>query len=313
MSFYSNKFYNTTSPEDLHDNGVRELISLLKQSIDDEQLKDMRSYLSQLKLAINPNFPMFTRETATFGAYVYAVNENKKKAAKSILAAALKKNYTYFVFPIETLISNLTHTEMKFVIDDILSVSTQWHLEGLDAIEKMLKEFPNETAQLIENGRLNKFEKIDNKVEIINLIINLGNEKAILGALNAFLNEEYMSQYGIHPLKLQKIFDTLDTKPKNIQKNIRNKFFYKSMLRSINHIQIENDFKNGILDEEIINTYVSSLLEKNLKALLIQTLNQLKDDKLRTLMIFSNSEFSNFILQNHIHLIPEKLKNIFLF
>lgn len=78
--YYSRRFsYNIPYPKDLDAGSVQELVDGIKDSIDLEKLKDIKSYVSKLKLAINNQFPLWTQTAASFGAHVYAKNVGKKK------------------------------------------------------------------------------------------------------------------------------------------------------------------------------------------------------------------------------------------
>jgi len=314
MSYYQKQYYNTPDPEELDDNDVEILIDTLKKNIDAEKIKNMKSALSKLKLAINKNYPLFTRTTATFGAYVYAVKSKKKKAIKSLLNAALKKNYSFMTFPLEKLMSNLTNSEMKIVINDILLQPTcKWHLEGFHAIKKMLQKFPDETAELIEKGKLNKYEKGDERVETTKTIIQYGNEKAAVGALNTFFGKEYLDKYGIHPNKLQEIMDVVDVKNPTFKKKLREDFFYTVAAKSISAKFIENEYKTGKIDKSLIKKYVSSMIEKSFKNELVKLLEYLTESSLSMIIITADESFMNLVLENHTSAIPKIIHDIFLF
>jgi len=71
--------YDSPSPKDLDSTSVQELVDGIKDAIDAEKLKDTKSYLSKLKLAINNQFPLWTQVASTFMAYAYAKKVGKKK------------------------------------------------------------------------------------------------------------------------------------------------------------------------------------------------------------------------------------------
>lgn len=313
MSYYSKRHFTPASPQDNDDESVEKLIDKLKKNIDAEKLKDMKSALSKLKLSINNKYPLFTKDTATFGAYIYAINNKKKKSAKSILNAALKKNYTFIRFPLKTLLSNLSKSDMKIIIDDILSVSTKWHLEGIGTIKAMLDAFPNETAQLIEDGHLNIYEKGEERIATTIAIIKNGNEKAALGALNTFFGKDYIKQYGIHPIKLQQLIDVINEKPKSFGLELRKKFFYDVAAKTVFSSMLADDYKNNIFDSSLAKIYVSSMIEKGLKNLLIQTIQQVQDEHLRMLIIGADESILQLVIHNHPSLVPQYVQDIFLF
>jgi len=299
MSYYGPS-YTVAEPEELDDKD------------DAEKLKDMRSALSSLKLAINNNYPMFTNITATFGAYLYAVTNKKKKSMDSILKAALKKNYSFNRFPLLTLANNLSTTEMKIIIDDFLNVSNEWNLEYEDTIRLMFEKYPKETAKFIENGRLNKYEKGENRLNTTKLILELGDYSSALIALNTFFGFDYIQQYGIYPNKLEILIDAVNKKDDTFKRKIREKYFYSIAAKVIPAQVLEADFESGMLNDKMISTYMDYMIT-NQKEYLIRLLSSLKIENLRVKLIGSNTQTIDFISEKHPELFPTLIKDVFLF
>lgn len=305
--------YESPSPKDMDNAGVEDLIKILKAAIDDEKLKDSKSALSKLKLSINREYPLFTQESATFGAYLYAVNNNKKKSADSFLKAALKKKYQYDGIPLLTLVTNLSKQDMTILIKDFFSnPDSQWNLEGSQTIREMMHQFPKETEQFIVAGRLNKFEKGDARVESTLAVISEGSDVSILGALNTFFGMDYVLQYGINTNKLEVLISAVRERPKDIQKKIMTEYFYKVAIKDMHYSMVEADFKNGFLDDTMITNYALILFRKSLPALM-EVLNNIKDVDLRSKMIVCNDEITAAVTAKNPDLLPQVVQDIFLF
>lgn len=309
---YGSRSYATPTPMGMDDADVEELIKQLKTSIDGDKLKDIKSVLAKLKLAVNDNFLLYTRDVAYFGAYVYAINNKKKKSADSILSVLLKKNFTYDGFPLNVLLKELSSADFKIIMTDIMAVNDQWRLEGLDTIELMMDKYPAETEKFIISGKLNMYEKGENRTLITKLVISKGSAEAGIATLNTFFGRDYVEKYGINASKLNDLLSVIDTKPLDVRKHIRSEFFYKVAVKSISIEMLEKDHNDGVLDDISLKNYTIQMIN-NYRSTLIQNLQYMKNDELRVKIIGSNEELLNFITKTYPNMLPKEIQDIFLF
>lgn len=309
---YGSRSYATPTPMGMDDADVEELVKQLKTSIDGDKLKDIKSILAKLKLAVNDNFLLYTRDVAYFGAYVYAINNKKKKSADSILSVLLKKNFTYDGFPLDVLLKELSPTDFKIIMSDIMAVNDQWRLEGLDTIELMMDKYPAETEKFIISGKLNMYEKGENRTLTTKLVISKGSAEAGIAALNTFFGKDYIEKYGINAGKLNDLLSVIDTKPLDVRKRIRSEFFYKVAVKSISIEMLEKDNIDGLLDDAGLKNYTNTMFS-TYRSTLIQNLQYMKNDELRVKIIGSNEELLNFITKTYPNMLPKEIQDIFLF
>lgn len=309
---YGSRNYAPATPQDMASEDVEKLVKELHDAIDGEKLKDLKSVLAKLKLARNNEFPLYTKDVANFGAYIYAKNKGKKKSMDSVLAVLLKKNYSYDGFPLDILLAELPPADMKTIIDDVMNVSTQWNLEGVDLIEEMYKKYPKETNDFVISGRLNKYEKGENRTLTAKKVIELGDAEACVAALNAFFGIDYVEKYGINGTKLADLFAVVDQKSMDIRKQVRTDFFYKVAVKSITFEVLEKDHAAGLLDEQSIKSYADMMIN-NYRSTLFVTLRNMKDTELRIKIIGSNDQLMNLVAKDHPDLMPKEVQDIFLF
>ena len=309
---YGSRNYAPATPQDMASEDVEKLVNELHDAIDGEKLKDLKSVLAKLKLARNNEFPLYTKDVANFGAYIYAKNKGKKKSMDSVLAVLLKKNYSYDGFPLDILLAELPPADMKTIINDVMNVSTQWNLEGVDLIEEMYKKYPKETNDFVIAGRLNKYEKGENRTLTAKKVIELGDAAACVAALNAFFGRDYVEKYGINGAKLADLFAAVDQKSMDIRKQVRTDFFYKVAVKSITFEVLEKDHAAGLLDAQSIKSYTDMMIN-NYRSTLFVTLRNMKDAELRIKIIGSNDQLMNLVAKDHPDLMPKEVQDIFLF
>lgn len=309
---YGSRGYSNPIPIGVDDSDVETMINQLKVSIDGDKLKDTKSILAKLKLAINNNFPLYTQDVAYFGAYLYATKNKKKKSADSILSVLLKKNFTYDGVPFKVLMHELSETDFKTIINDILLVNGQWRLDDIDVIEEMLEKYKEEAEKFIIAGKLNVFTKGENRTLTTKLVISKASADAGVAALNTFFGRDYVEKYGINAAKLGDLLSEVDKKPIDIRKRIRSEFFYKVAVKSVSIEMLEKDHKDGMLDDTIVKNYTLQMYN-NYRSTLIQNLQYLKNEELRTLIIGSNEELMDFISKTYPHMLPNTIRDIFLF
>lgn len=312
---YSGRGYSYSSPDpvEMEDYEVDELIETLKKAIDNSKLKDMRSALSQLKLSINDKYPMFTRDSAPFGAYIYAVNNKKKKAADSLLKTILKKNFEYDGIPLELWLDNLSATDMNILNTNYLADPTsKWKFEDINTIEKFYKKFPQFADALVNAGRLNMYAKGEERMDTTKLVIELGSETAILAALHTMYGIQYIEKYGISQSKMDELLSSLDNRSKTIGKKLRQDFFYKFASKSISVKMMEEDDNNGMLDNVMLKHFTKEMFT-NHYAELRKMLRFMENDTLRVKIITSNEDLMNHVVDGEPNLLPQQIKDIFLF
>jgi hypothetical protein len=306
--------YESPDPEDLDSASVQELVDGIKDAIDAEKLKDTKSYLSKLKLAINNQFPLWTETSATFGAYVYAKGVGKKKVVDSLYKAMIKKNYTYDGFPLMRLVNTMPKGDFQIIVNDFLNDSaTKWQFDGPLTLEVTLKEYPKEAAQWIKDGRLNKFEKGEIRVETALKVIEFAPDAdTIIAGINTFFDMSYVQQYGIHPNKMDIMLKTLSKRTNAIQKKVLKGYFYTTALKDIHYRHFQEHFEKGYLDEQTITNYTITILRKSPKQLL-EVLTNITDEELRTQMVTVNDEVIDLVTQNRPNLLPKSVTDMFLF
>lgn len=306
--------YETPSPKEMDTAEVNELIDILHSAIDNEKLKDTKSALSKLKLAIDSSNPLYTQASAPFTAYTYAVLNKKKKVASSLLKTILKKNYEFDGMPLFTLITNMTQHQFRIILADYLKdPSSKWFLEGLNTIRLMYEEYPKETDEFIIQGKLNKFEKGDIRTETAALVCSKAkNKDAIIAALTTFFDLNYAAQYGMHKNKLLMIREALNDQPKDIIRYVLSDFFYIIYLKDIDPKMFEKDFAFGYLDDRVVENFTIMKFRISNHGL-VETIKQLDNEILKTKMVTVNSEIQNFVLETNPELLPQEVKDIFLF
>lgn len=306
--------YNSPSPKDLDSSSIQELIDGIKDAIDAEKLKETKSYLSKLKLSINNQFPLWTETASTFGAYVYAKSVNKKKVAKSLYDAMIKKNYTYDGFPLLRLIQNMPKDNFQIIIDDFLNDNaSKWQFDGPQTVEIALKEYPKEASQWIKDGRLNKFEKGDIRTETTLKIIEFAvDHETIIAGLNTFFDMSYVQQYGINPNKMIVLLETLSTRTNAIQKKVLKGYFYVTAVKDIHYSHFQEHFERGYIDDKDIANFTILNFRKSNQGLL-EIIKNITDDELKAKMVIVNEEITNFVMQNKPDLLPKSITDLFLF
>lgn len=306
--------YDSPEPEDLDSASVRELIDGIKDAIDAEKLKDTKSYLSKLKLAINREFPAWTETLATFSAYAYAKSVGKKKVVDSLHKAMIKKNYAFDGLSLYKMIDLVTKENFKIIVDDYLSnKDSKWQIEGPLTLEKLYNEYPKETEQFIFDGRLNKFEKGETRVETTLKVIKLAKtDKAIITTLNTFFGMDYVQQYGINHNKMDILLETLYTRPQSMQKTIIDEYFYLVALKDVTYEMVITHFEKGLLTDKNIQNWTLLFFRKKPKQL-IEVLGYIKNDELRTKMVTFNDEILNLVTQEKPELLPKAITDLFLF
>ncbi len=306
--------YEIPQPTAVKNEIVEELIKNLTDIIDGKVLKAFKPVLAKLKLAINDNYPTFTQETVLFTAYLYAKKNGNNNIAGNILTTILSKKWTFDGIPLFNMVTNFSKQDMVIVINDFFNVSSSiWHLEGLQTIEKMFTIFPKETEQFILNDRLNKFEKGENRLLTAVLICELStNKDVIIKALDTFFNSAYALKYGMQQNKLQLIHTTLSKKTKQDKKFILNTFFYKTYLHDIDYNLLEFDYMDDIITEETLTNFVMVKFKKSNIAFL-HSMSNIKNIEFRIKLITCNDEILNFVATEDASLLPDTVKDIFLF
>jgi len=306
--------YESPTPSDLDSASVKELIILLKLSIDNGKLRDLKSTLSKLKLAINESFPTFTNELAPFGAYIYAIKSNNKKSSDSIFKALIKKNFTFDGLPILKMVNNFSKSDFKILLKDYFShKDAKFNLEGSEAIKEMFRLYPNETEKLIMDGRLNKFAKGEERTNSVATIIkNCKDFDTIIVTLTTFFDTSYVQQFGMKVEKLRTIRDALNEQSQEMVKKVLKKFFYVVYLKSIPINMFVKDAQNNLLDEQAIENYTIQQFRISNYGL-VEILSQLEDNVLKDKMVTFNDEILKFISTNNPDLLPDTVKDIFLF
>ncbi len=307
---YGARNYAPPPPQDMVSEDVEELIKELKVSIDGEKLKDLKSVLAKLKLARNNEFPLYTLDTANFGAYIYAKNNGKKKSTDSILATLLKKNYTYDGIPLDILLAELSPTDMKTIIDDVLHVSTQWNLDG--SIEEMYDKFPADADKFVIAGRLNSYAKGENRPNAAKQVIARGNPDAVVKALIVYYGSpEYIDKY-FSAHRLMSLLEEVDKREDIIKKKVRSEFVYSKAIKHASFELLEKDHAAGLLDAGSIKSYADMMIN-NYRSTLLVTLRNMKDVELRIKIIGSNDQLTTLVAKDHPDLMPQEVQDIFLF
>ena len=311
MNWNTYRSFNKPDTSVMDNNGTQSLIDELKQAIDEEKLKEIKSSIAKLKLVVNDDFPMFTQDTANFGAYLYAVNNNKSKAADSLLTSIMKKNYTYDVFPLATFLKNLSRADIG-IIFNVLDAHTQWNLSGTDVIDQMFKEYPKETEKFIIAGRLNKFAAGENRKNTAIQILKVAGSDACISTLKTFFGAYYVEKYGIQPGNLYELVDIVDSRSQEIKIKTRKEYFYKIGAKAITLEMLEKDNDAGLLDDECLKIYTEEMFKSYLQQL-IKLLNLIKNDELRVKLVGAHKDVTEFVAKNHPHLLPKSLQDILFF
>lgn len=313
--YHSKRFsYESPTPKKMDSAGVEELIDMLKASIDAGKLKDLKSALSKLKLSINNEYPVFTQESATFGAYVYAVKSGNKKSVDSIFKALIKKNFTFDGIPLLTLLTNMDKSDFKIILDDYLvNKDAKFYIDGSQTIKELLKKFPKEAEQLIQSNRLNKFTKGDTRVEIAMSVLSGAKEfDSIISALTTFFDISYVQQYGINQNKLRALRTALDDQPKAMVEKVLKEYFYMVFLKDIPSDIFISDVKQNLLDDTSIENYtIQQFRIDNQK--IIEILENIVDEELRSTITTVNDEITNYVMDNAPELLPKTVTEVFLF
>jgi len=313
--YYSKRYsYQSPAPSDLDSASVKELIKLLKLSIDNGKLRDLKSALSKLKLAINESFPTFTNELAPFGAYIYAVKSGNKKSSDSIFKALIKKNFTFDGLPILKMINNFSKSDFRILLKDyFLNTDAKFNLEGSETIKEMFELYPKETEKMIMDDRLNKFAKGEERTNSATTIIkNCKNFDTIIKTLKTFFDFSYVQQFGMKEDKLIAIRNALNEQSKDIIKKVLKFFFYITYLKYIPIEMFVKDAQDNLLDEQAIENYTIQQFRVSNYGL-IEILSKLKDDNLRVRMVTTNNEISEYVAKTKPDLLPDSVKDIFLF
>ena len=313
--YYSKRYsYQSPAPSDLDSASVKELIKLLKLSIDNGKLRDLKSTLSKLKLAINESFPTFTNELAPFGAYIYAVKSGNKKSSDSIFKALIKKNFTFDGLPILKMINNFSKSDFRILLKDyFLNTDAKFNLEGSETIKEMFELYPKETEKMIMDNRLNKFVKGEERTNSATTIIkNCKNFDTIILTLTTFFDTSYAQQFGMKEEKLRAIRDALNEQSQETVKKVLKLFFYIVYLKDIPINMFMEDAQNELLDEQAIENYTIQQFRVSNYGL-IEILSKLKDDNLRVRMVTTNNEISEYVAKTKPDLLPDSVKDIFLF
>ena len=311
MNWNTYRSFNKPNKNVMDNNSTQTLIDELKQAIDEEKLKEIKSSIAKLKLVVNDDFPMFTQDTVNFGAYLYAVNNNKSKAADSLLTTIMKKNYTYDVFPLATFLKNLSKSDIG-IIFNVLDAHTQWNLSGTDVIDQMFKEYPKETEKFIIAGRLNKFAAGENRKNTALQILKVAGSDACISTLKTFFGAYYVEKYGIHPGNLYELVNIVDSRSQEIKIKTRKEYFYKIATKAITLEMLEKDNDAGLLDDECLKIYTEEMYKSYFPGF-IHLLNLIKNDDLKTRLITINKNVTQVIVKDHAYLLPQLVKDILFF
>lgn len=297
------------SPRGMDDDVVQKLVDELFVAIDANKLKEMKSALKDLKLASNDNFPLYTQEAAPIAAYIYAKNNGKTKAAASLIAEVLKKDYTYDGFPWQ-LIDHLNAADFKIVIDDVLNVSTKWNLDG--GTEDMYQKYPAEAEKFVRAGRLNSYAKGENRTHGANAVIANASGDGIVVALHKYYGIEYVEKDFLSSSRLSAVLDEVDKRDISIRKQVRKEYVYKTAIKKVSFDLLEKDYAAGLLDDQTVKAYADMMIG-NYRSTLFVTLRNMKNEELRIAIIASNEELMAIVSRDHQDLMPKEVRDIFIF
>jgi hypothetical protein len=306
-------YYTIPDPKERDNDTVEKMIVNLEYAIKNGKLKDMKSILSNLKLSINDDFPLYTRDTATLGAYAYAVETNSKKAADSLLKAAVKKNYGFIVFPILILTNNLSKPAFEAIMNNILLVNDTWKIETAETLEILFKKIPKETNQAIVNGRVNKYAVGEDRINSAVVVIQNGNAEAIVAALNTFYGIDFIKNYTLSTEKLNLLTDALSNRNSDIQTTVMNNYFYNTAAPALSIEYIEDIYMNGNFDITSMTHYIDGMLRHTGIPNTISTIANVTNEELRGKLIGVDNDLAKLIIKKHTKLLPQLMKDSFLF
>jgi len=312
---YSRRYsYESPSPVEVSDTDIKTLFDTLKEQIENNKLKDIRSTLSKLKLSSNEKYKDYVGFNAVIIAYIHALKIGSNKAINSLEKTIFKKNFTFDGLNIISL-SKILKNDFKLFIDQyLIHKNAIYTINDNETITFLFLNYPTETEIIIQNGKISKFIKGQDRLNVILSIIKYSKLfETIVTSLTTLYGIEYVDKFSIKYDTLKKIHDEIILKPKNLLKSLLNDFYYIIYREFITADILSYDLEHKLLLEITQKNYIDSILNISEKKL-FELLYSIKDPVLRTNFIVSSEKVLSLIIKNGDNtLIPDEIKDIFLF
>lgn len=210
----------------------------------------------------------------------------------------------------------MPENDFKIIINDILNnKDIQWTFSGAQTIKTVFEKYPNAAMKWIKDGRLNKFEKGEMRIESLNTIIKYSSDdETIIKGFKTFFDFDYINKYGYGLInhKIDLLLNTLNEKSDDIQKSVLKSHVYTVFIKLINYDVFQKHFEKGYLDTQIIKNY-SIILLRTSSEMLLSTLSNITNSKLTDIMITTNNEILTIVTENRPELLPKTITDLFLF
>ena len=313
--YYSRRYsYESPSPIEMSDNDINTLINTLKEQIENNKLKDIRSTLSKLKLSTNEKYKDYVGFNAVILAYVYALKIGSSKTISSLEKTIFKKNFTVDGLNILSL-SKILKNDFKLFMDHyLIDKNTIYTIDDNETITFLFSNYPTEAEVIIKNGKISKFIKGEDRLNVILSIIKYSElfETIIIG-LTTLYGTDYVDKFSIKYDTLKKIHDEIILKSKPLLESLLNDFYYIIYKEFITADILIYDLEHKLLLENTQKKYIESILDISEKKL-FELLYLIKNHELRTNFIANSEKVLSLIVKNgDPTLIPNEIKDIFLF